>query len=724
MSYTVEGEEIDPAELRDGTWQHPKCPADPLDLQKRFGRKKTDPTKLTEELGLAGASAASKNKSRPPQLPRRKPMPRLPEEDYKIVLRPKCAVNLTNIGLIALLEAIYATSKINQAQAEQADQNKKTTSQSDTQTTGETRRSHSRGRTQGVFRDPSESFPPLHSRDIDQSTSGGNTSQQQDEPAKHVAWGSGKPNLRDKTTPQVTTSLETPPEQQSRNGRTTTQTREERSGYKISQAAREEGTPTRPQQSKPQQQQDQQCLGNHEFDDGPGNLAAFLKKMNESGVTMVGSNTNFSKEPLLAQYDLVKSAIKEIQGTKIGILGAVIPGSRGPTIQFYDEITSLQEEADKLVKENVSIIIAITHSGFPREIDIAQNISAIDILVGGHTNTFLYTGNDHPKENKPEGPYPYVVNRTDGSRALVVQDFCFGKFLGRLDVTFDSAGHIVSWGGNPILLNVSVDEDKCITDILEPFTKNFTERMTEVLGSTRVLMEHKHDICRMQECNLGNLIADAYYEYYLKEDTAQPPIWSDLNGAVVNAGSIRTALPSFYNVTWGDVVNTLPYGNSLLTIRLTGTDIWNMFENSVAKYNTVRDKQKGRFLQVSGFRVEYDLRKNSGERVTSVSIICANCSVPKYQPIDCEATYKIVAADYVAKGGDGFKFSDSAILSDVGPIEYEALEQYIVKMSPMKTPNEGRIKITWNETDAKAVLNYTQSVRENQICTQGDCRMQ
>lgn len=85
MSYTVEGEEIDPAELRDGTWQHPKCPADPLDLQKRFGRKKTDPTELTEELGLTGASAASKNKSRPPQLPRRKPMPRLPEEDYKIV---------------------------------------------------------------------------------------------------------------------------------------------------------------------------------------------------------------------------------------------------------------------------------------------------------------------------------------------------------------------------------------------------------------------------------------------------------------------------------------------------------------------------------------------------------------------------------------------------------------------------------------------------------------
>ncbi|KAH7958764.1 hypothetical protein HPB49_004717 [Dermacentor silvarum] len=258
MSYTVEGEEIDPAELRDGTWQHPKCPADPLDLQKRFGRKKTDPTELTEELGLAGASAASKNKSRPPQLPRRKPMPRLPEEDYKIVLRPKCAVNLTNIGLIALLEAIYATSKINQAQAEQADQVRVHPIKNTITISTPDRTRADAYRTLESLRCEEHNIDiPVSAREIEQSTSGGNTSQQ-DEHAKHVAWGSGKPNLRDKTTPQVTTSLETPPEQQSRNGRTTTQTREERSGYKISQAAREEGTPTRPQQSKPQQQQDQQ----------------------------------------------------------------------------------------------------------------------------------------------------------------------------------------------------------------------------------------------------------------------------------------------------------------------------------------------------------------------------------------------------------------------------------------------------------------------------------
>ncbi|KAH7951318.1 hypothetical protein HPB52_007882 [Rhipicephalus sanguineus] len=125
MECTVEGEDIDPAELNDGTWQHPKGstnPLDPLDLQKRFGRKKTDLSEPTAEVGLTGASAPAKRKVRPPRLPRRKPMPRLPEEDYKIVLRPKCAVDLTNIGLAALLESIHSTITIDVMQAEQPDQ--------------------------------------------------------------------------------------------------------------------------------------------------------------------------------------------------------------------------------------------------------------------------------------------------------------------------------------------------------------------------------------------------------------------------------------------------------------------------------------------------------------------------------------------------------------------------------------------------------------------------
>ncbi|KAH7948837.1 hypothetical protein HPB49_002701 [Dermacentor silvarum] len=122
MVYSIEGDDIDPAELNDGTWQHPRGSSDPLDLQKRFGRKKSDPPKNAEGANSEGATTPTKRKARSPRLPRRRPMPRLPEDDYKIVLRPKCAVDLANIGLVTLLDAIHSTSKIDVEQAEQADQ--------------------------------------------------------------------------------------------------------------------------------------------------------------------------------------------------------------------------------------------------------------------------------------------------------------------------------------------------------------------------------------------------------------------------------------------------------------------------------------------------------------------------------------------------------------------------------------------------------------------------
>uniref|UniRef100_A0A023FKJ3 Putative 5' nucleotidase n=1 Tax=Amblyomma cajennense TaxID=34607 RepID=A0A023FKJ3_AMBCJ len=472
------------------------------------------------------------------------------------------------------------------------------------------------------------------------------------------------------------------------------------------------------------------CLGNHEFDDGPENLAPFLKRMNESNVTVVGTNTDFSDDEVLRSYNLVKSAVREIKGRKIGILGAVIPDTQftsnpGPNVKFSGEIESFQKEVANLKNQSVDIIIAITHSGFKREIKIVEEVPEIDILVGGHTNTFLYTGKDHPKENKPEGLYPYVVNRTDGSQALIVQDFWFGKFLGRLRVTFDAHGNVSTWEGNPILMNASVLEDECMNETLAPYKENMTRQMEKVIGDTRVLMEHEQDICRLQECNIGNLVADAYYEYFVNmnmstpiENTTTrkiPKAWSEINGAIVNAGSIRTALPSFSKVTWGDVVTTLPYGNSLVVMTINGTVVEKMFEHSVTNYTLDPEARKGRFLQVSGFRVEYDLTQPNGQRVISVSVLCRNCTVPTYEAINGNATYKIVTADYLTRGGDGFKLLRSANTTDGGPIEYEALEKYVVKMSSLGPPNEGRIKIKWNCTDEAEVQNITQIVRKNNI---------
>ena len=59
-----------------------------------------------------------------------------------------------------------------------------------------------------------------------------------------------------------------------------------------------------------------------------------------------------------------------------------------------------------------------------------------------------------------------IIKRKDGRRCLVVQDFAFGKYLGNLNVTFDSNGNVKSWGGNPLLLDYTVKESSKVLAII------------------------------------------------------------------------------------------------------------------------------------------------------------------------------------------------------------------------------------------------------------------
>ena len=61
-------------------------------------------------------------------------------------------------------------------------------------------------------------------------------------------------------------------------------------------------------------------------------------------------------------------------------------------LKFYDEIESIREEVAKLKQEKINKIIALGHSGIDTDIKIAREVADVDIVIGGHTNTFMYTG--------------------------------------------------------------------------------------------------------------------------------------------------------------------------------------------------------------------------------------------------------------------------------------------------------------------------------------------
>uniref|UniRef100_A0A131YLM7 5'-Nucleotidase n=1 Tax=Rhipicephalus appendiculatus TaxID=34631 RepID=A0A131YLM7_RHIAP len=435
------------------------------------------------------------------------------------------------------------------------------------------------------------------------------------------------------------------------------------------------------------------CLGNHEFDDGPEGLAHHLLALQQANVTIVGTNTDFSDEPALRNISLPKSVRIKVNNVSVGIVGAVLPETRFLSntgkVKFEDEMISIRREAEILENKGVKVIVAITHSGYPRDIEILRQVKQLDLLVGGHTNTFLYHGQGYPKENTPEGDYPTVVNRTDGSVGLVVQDYWFGKFLGFLRVSFDNNGKVVNWTGNPILLNSSVEEDKGMLDVIECYKENVTRAISEVIGISKVKLEQADQVCRLRECNLGNLIADGFFAYYADRESSEPDLWSDVNGALFNGGAVRAPIPQNHNITMGHILATMPFGMSVVIMTLNGSELRSMFEYSVSEYSF--EKKKGQFLQVSGIRVTYNLQYPRNCRVVSLQVLCRRCKVPRYEAVNDTGVYRIVTTDYITKGGDGYPKATNATTG--GPADYSVLVEHIRKNTPVKSAIEGRITL-------------------------------
>nr|XP_037287245.1 protein 5NUC-like [Rhipicephalus microplus] len=439
------------------------------------------------------------------------------------------------------------------------------------------------------------------------------------------------------------------------------------------------------------------CLGNHEFDDGPAGLVPFLQKMTEANVTVLGTNLDTSNEPLFTQNNITlpKSIVYNISGTKVALLGVVttetLTIAKPGGVRILSEVDSINAETQRLKNESgVQIFFLISHVGFDVDHIIAERCPDLDLIVGGHTNTFLYTG-ESPVGDKPEGPYPYIYNRTGHGPCLIVQDYRFGKYLGFLELQINkSSGNVTGWSGNPILLNQSYAEDNDTLESLKPYKEIVDNAVEEVVGSTKVLLEANDKQCRYKECNAVNLMADAFFNYYTDRNSVVPKAWSVVNAAVLNGGIARDSIEQKSNVTLGDVLGAMPYDSDLVLMNMTGRDLLNMFEFGVTNFTWLPDLN-GRFLQGSGVRVVYNFSMPNGCRIISLQVLCANCSVPRYSEVMENETYIIVTTTFIASGGDGFKFGSSVKWRTEGVSAMDALLAYIKKISPIKTPEEGRV---------------------------------
>ncbi|KAF0301226.1 5'-nucleotidase [Amphibalanus amphitrite] len=388
-----------------------------------------------------------------------------------------------------------------------------------------------------------------------------------------------------------------------------------------------------------------QALGNHEFDDGLDGLLPYLQGVNHQQLC---TNIDFGALASSVTDQCANSVVRELDGRKIGIMGYTTTETRSTSnapreVTFTDEVAALRAEASRLRGQGVDIILAVGHSGLKREMEMAELLEDVDIIVGGHSHSLLYTG-DAPHEDPTEGPYPVVVRQDSGRTVLIVQAHQYGKYLGRLDVTFDDGGEVTDWGGNPILLDG--EQDETAEAALEQYREQLVVLRNQEIGSTLVQLVGDRSVCRAEECNLGNLIADATLRALLTPAEGQ---WSQVSAAIMNGGGIRESVAPG-SVRLSDVLQIQPFGNTINVVTLRGATLRDVFEHSVSAV----EEGAGRFLQVAGIRVTYDLECPVGSRVRRLEVTCTFCLVPRLELVQDDAEYRIAMPNFLSKGGDGY----------------------------------------------------------------------
>ena len=415
---------------------------------------------------------------------------------------------------------------------------------------------------------------------------------------------------------------------------------------------------------------DAMAVGNHEFDDGPEGFSAFLEKVS---FPVISGNIDVSQSNVLAGR-VQNHAVLEVGGERIGLISALAmdtpeTSSPGESVIFQGDIDSLAADVAALEAEGVTKIIALTHLGLPRDLEVAAAVPGIDAVVGGHSHTYLSA-----TDPERHGPYPTWVTRGEGDLVPVVQAYAYGKYLGHLELTFDDAGKLVYAGGNTIVLDGSVTPDPEIEARVKELAGPIEELKGRVVAETAAAIDGARETCRAQECAMGNLVAEAMLDRVADQGVTI---------AIANGGGLRASIDAG-PVTMGEVLTVLPFQNTLSTFEVTGEVIVAALENGVSQV----EEGAGRFPQVAGLKYTFDPAAPAGSRVSEVMVKAGE----DWAPIDPATVYKAVTNNYVRGGGDGYAmFRSAANAYDFGPDLVDVTAEYLAKMQPYQPFTDGRI---------------------------------
>ena len=415
------------------------------------------------------------------------------------------------------------------------------------------------------------------------------------------------------------------------------------------------------------------ATGNHEFDDGP---EEYLKFIEAAEFPIIGGNVDVTKDEGL-RGKIQGSIVIEVGGEKIGIIGATTedtPEIASPgDVEFHDVIQYVRGASEALDAAGVNKIILLSHIGYNEDLNVAASLPLVDVIVGGHSHTLL--------SNTAEGaagPYPTMVTNPVGVEVPVVQANQYGKYLGDIAITWDDSGTVIKAEGEPYLIDASVAANEDFKGQLQTLLGPIEEMTSQVIGTTTDKLEGAREVCRVQECTMGNLLADAILDRVADQGVTI---------AFQNGGGIRASIDAG-EITVGDVLTVLPFSNTLATVQISGADVIEALENGASDI----ENGAGRFAQVAGLKYTYTLANPPGDRISDVLV---KGEGDTWVPIDEDATYTIVTNNYVRGGGDGYgTFAEGDKPYDFGPPLEQVVAEYIAKLGGEYTPYlDGRITV-------------------------------
>ncbi|MEK5058223.1 5'-nucleotidase C-terminal domain-containing protein [Paenibacillus shunpengii] len=394
--------------------------------------------------------------------------------------------------------------------------------------------------------------------------------------------------------------------------------------------------------------------GNHEFNYGWEHLVTLTDKLN---FPTISANVRLKSDGTSLYEPYI---IKEVDGVKIGIIGLTTPETAYKTnpknvddIDFTDPSDEAQKYVDE-IRDEVDVVVMLAHIGqddsdMDNTFDILDEVDGIDIYIDGHSHTVLEDG--------------FVAD----NGTLVASAGEYTNYVGVVDLWVDE-GKVVSKKATLIdeTEAAGIAPNEKVAALVASVTEEQAPILDEVVATISTDLEGTREKVRAGETNLGDLIADALREV------------SGADIALTNGGGIRASIEKG-EVTKGEVITVLPFGNQIVTLNVKGEDVIAALENGVKSY----PEASGGFPQISGFSFKIDPAKEPGSRVHSVMV--------GNEPIDPEATYTLATNDFTAIGGDEYEmFTKYAQAGMYGSLD-EALITHLQKLGSAAVTTDGRI---------------------------------